>query len=266
MDIDAVIAEVQAPVPAQPKAEQTDASNEAEVQTPTEEATEQPDAPSSDGDNVVFPKKAINALSRKDKQIGKLRAQLEQLKAMQPQAKPEPAKPADDGAPNESDYETYAEFLEAKTDWKMERKLAEREAKNATTQQVEQDQQFLRHRVEEVDRQSEEFAKEHPEIVSIAQEHAETIGDLPQNIKLALLTADNPSLALLNLAKSGVLEELGDMSLEDARVEIKLALKQQPEKPKSSTPKPLSQTRGIASGGKDLTSMTPDELLKWVKT
>lgn len=262
MDIDAVIAGAEAPVEAQT---QTEVSNEIEVQKPTEETTEQPDA-TSDDDNVVFPKKAINALSRKDKQIGKLRAQLEQLKAMQPQAKPEPAKPVDDGAPKIEDFENHLDYLEARADWKAEQKMKEFKGEQTQTQQTQQEQQWLAQRVNDVDKQAEEFAKEYPQITALAQQYEATITALPQEIKLALLKADNPPLAFLNLATSGVLDELGDMSLEDARVEIKLALKQQPSKPKSNTPKPMSSTRGIASGGKDLTSMTPDELLKWVKT
>jgi hypothetical protein len=267
MDIDAIIAEAQAPVEAQPQAEQTEISNEIEDQKPQEEAAEQSDA-NSDDDTVVFPKKAINALSRKDKQIGKLRQELNQLRAMQQQAKPEPVvKPTDQtsDAPNIADFENHIDYLEARADWKAEQKMKEFEGKQTQTQQTQQEQQWLSHRVNEVDRQSEEFAKEYPQVIALAEQHAETIQALPQSIRLALLKSDNPPLAFYNLAKSGVIEELGDMSIEDARVEIKLALRQQPSKPKSSAPKPMSQTRGIASGGKDLTSMTPDELLKWVR-
>jgi len=272
-DIDAMIAAEFTPADnAQPQADapQAEVSNEAEAQQePTTETQETPDADNSDDDNVVFPKKAINALSRKDKQIGKLRAQLEQLKAMQQQATTQPAQPqvkqSADGEPNIADFDNHIDYLEARAEWKLEQKLKEREGKQEQTFKTQQEQQWISQRVDEVDKQSEDFAKEYPQIIAITQEYAETIQALPPQIKLALLKADNPPLALLNLATSGVLDDLGDMSLEDARVEIKLALKQQPQKPKSNAPKPMASARG-AVVNKSLDNMSPEELVKKFKS
>jgi len=272
-DIDTMIAEAFVPsADAQPQADApAETSNEVEVQQEpdTEENTETSDA-NSDDDNVIFPKKAINALSRKDKQIGKLRAQLEQYKAMQMQAQPQQAeqktlnKPSNDGEPNIADFDNHIDYMRAVNKYDAQKLLEERESKQTQASQTQQEQQWLNQRINEVDKQSEEFAKEYPQITAIAQEHAETIQSLPQEIKLALLKAENPPLALLNLATSGVLDELGDMSLEDARVEIKLALKQQPIKPQSKAPKPMASARGSVVT-KSFENMSPEELVKKFK-
>ena len=261
-DIDTTIAESfpqdQATAPLAQEA-QNDQVTEQTQEQPPQETTQEPQKFTE----AEWLKKERKAVSNRDRKIGKLVARIEQLEAMQsqPQAAKQ-QKPNDDGAPKESDYESYAEFLEARNDWKIEQKLKEREGKQEQTFKAEQEKQWVVNRTAEVDKESVEFAKQYPQFNAVIEEHAETIQELPDSIKVQLLRTNNPSLALLNLAESGVLEELGSMSPEDARVEIRLALRQQPTKPpqKSNAPKPLAAARGVVSGVKDPNTMSGREL------
>lgn len=237
----------------------------------SENAAEQ-DAGKQD-DDTPFPKKAINALSRRDKQIGKLRAQYEAAQAELTKLREAPASkatPATDGAPKEADFKSYAEYLEARTEYlaeqKIEKRFAEHAAKTTETAKAQQDTQWQNERIASVDKQSEEFAKQFPEVEAMYHDNADLLQSLPATIKRAFLAADNAPLAFYNLAKEGKLADLADMSVEDAKVEIRLAQMATPQKPKTNAPKPLSASRGSVAASKSLDAMDGDELLAWVKS
>jgi hypothetical protein len=227
-------------------------------------------------DDTPFPKKAVNAISRRDKAIGKLRAQyeaarteLEAIRASQQQATQKQPN-ANDGAPKEADYKSYAEYLEARADWIAEQKIAakfaERDSKQKEAQETEQEAAWRNERIAAVDKAGADFSKEYPDVEALYQENIKTLQELPDTHKKALLAADNVPLAFYNLAKEGKLEDLADMSLEDARVEIRVAQLNQPAKPKSKAPAPLAAARGSVAPSKQLESMSGDELLDWINS
>lgn len=249
--------------------------------------TQKPEGDAGASDPVTedpWPKKAQNALSRRDKQIGKLKAELDAARQESAKYREQPSQqtqndtqggqlsPAKTGIPTklkETDFSNYAEFIEARAeeiaDWKIDKKFAERDVKQKETEASTKESAWREERAATVDKQAENFLKDHADAQALYDEHADTIHELPQNIKDALLAADNTHLAMYNLAKDGKLEDLADMSLVDAKVEIRLAQLKQPEKPQSKAPAPLSTSRGSVAS-KSLGNMSGKELLKIVSS
>lgn len=227
--------------------------------------------------------KLRRAKARDDRKIGKLTAIKYQLQKEADEAKVQLSKyqtsrqgtdlsPEKTGIPTKLDsnkFSNFADFLEARTeeiaDYKIEAKLLERDGKQTQAISEAKDQEWLLDRSMVVDKQADEFAKEVPEIVDIFNRNAKTIKEYPQELKKALLAADNAPLALYNLDKEGLLEELADMSLEDAKVEIRLAQMKPIVKPKTNAPKPMPAARGAVAGSKRLEDMDGDEIRQFMR-
>lgn len=246
--------------------ETTDTKATEETQAP-EGKTEQ-DAGKPE-DDTPFPKKAVNAISRRDKQIGKLRAEREQLASelekyrQQAQLKQtQNNTPA--GAPKEADYKTYAEYLEAVNDYKIDQKFAKLQGEQKQTQQNTQEQAWVSERQTAIETQAADFIKENPEALALVQEYADVVDNFSPELERLFLEADNAPLAFYNLAKEGKLEALPSMSLAKAAMEIGRAQTQTPIKPKTKAPAPLPASRGSVAAGKQLIDMSPEELGKWV--
>jgi hypothetical protein len=271
-----------ATAPVESAQQQADANHQpTEDNKSTEGQTEQNDAgkPEDDEDNKPWPKKAQNALSKEKGKAAKLRwerdqarqeiARLQQSSGAKPQSQTngtQQNQPAD-GRPSEKDFNTYADYLEAVNDWKIEQKLADfkktQQTKEQETQQQNQYAQWEGQRLQAIDKDADVFAKDYPDVQALFNENAELIKSYPPELKRAFLTADKPTLAFYNLAKEGKLDELADMSIEDAKVEIRLAQMQQPASPKSKAPAPLPASRGTATVSKDPSKMTDAEFAKW---
>jgi hypothetical protein len=242
---------------------------EAPEVTPEPEPAE-PEAPAEESDEVSFPKKAVNAISRRDKQIGKLKAQHEQLVAelerLRTQQATKPTPQPTDGAPREADFETYAEYLEARQDWKMEQKLAEIDSKTKQATQTNQEQAYYDSLHKQTEQKLASFVDEVPDAQSVFDEYADVIDACPDNIYKLFLESGDAPLAAYNLAKQGKLEDVLQMSHAKAAIEIGRALAQAAIKPKTKAPTPLPASRGSVPSGKSLDNMSGDELLKWVKS
>lgn len=240
---------------------------------PTEEPAEPP-APEAEPE-VAFPKKAVNAISRRDKQIGKLKAEAEHWKKQAEEAAKANPKSTQDktdnpGEPQEKDFVNYHDYIRALNKYDneklLEKTLTEREGKHKETQASEREMAWEAERIKTVDKQAEEFAKLHPEVTQMYEEYSDVIAAYPKEIKKALLAADNAPLAFFNLAKEGKLESLAEMSLVDATVEIRLAQMNQPVKPQTKAPTPLPASRGSVAATKSPTEMSVEETLRWLKT
>lgn len=224
--------------------------------------------------------KLRRAKSRDDRKIGKLTAiryqTAQELQAARDEIARLQGNPAtkntgtpqrQDGEPNEADYTTYHEYnralikWEAKQEAKQEIEALKRE--QTENQKVTHEQHWESQRLVAVDKEAEVFAKDHPEVVQLFNENAALIKSFPPEIKRALLEADNTPLAFYNLAKEDKLEDLADMSLVDAKVEIRLAQMKAAVKPLSKAPAPLPASRGSVAAEKDPADMTDAEWNKW---
>lgn len=224
-------------------------------------------------DDTPFPKKAVNALSRRDKQIGKLRAELAAERAakqaLEQQYKPQnpnPQKAANTGEPQEKDFTNYHDFIRAINKWDAEQLLNARDGKQKETQQTQQEQAFIAEREAAVAVQAQEFIKENPEAAQLVEEYGDIIDEFSPQLQRLFLEADNAPLAFFNLAKEGKLESLGTMSLAKAAMEIGRAQTQAATKPKTKAPTPLPASRGSVPAGKSVDDMDGKEIRAWLKS
>lgn len=261
---------------AQPEADVTVESilNQKPVeQPPAEPATEEPadDKPEEPKRELTAEEKKLeNALSYRKKQEARYRKDAEaarqenetlrkQLEKFAPKEQPKT-----EGAPKEEDFKTYADYLEARTDWKLEQRLTAQESKQKESRQTEEDSRFLESRIPDITAKRDAIAKTNPEIMEVVNSYTDTLDRLHPTLAKMLIEADNPTLAAHYLATEGVLDNIASMSLEDARVEFRLAQKMQITPPKQQTkaPAPLPASRGSVPASKPLEKLTALEAHK----
>lgn len=259
----------------QATAPETDAPS-AEIEVATDETTDAdaegaPEAPKAD-DDVPFPKKAVNALSRRDRQIGKLRAEQQQLQAelerYRAQAKPQEQsnsqRPSD--YPDEDKFDNYGDFLKAVARYEARQEMAEGNKRQQQEYQQSQEQQWVAKRESEIADQAAEVASSIPDFGQTIAEYADVIDSFPPQLERLFLECENPPMAFYALAKEGRLEDLLQMTPYRAAMEIGraqdrgIALSQR--RPITKAPAPIAPARGLGTTGKSLSDMDPAELLK----
>lgn len=236
-----------APVAATP--ENTESVETVETSTPEAEGQEQK-TEAKEEEYVPFPKKAQNAISARDRKIGRLQARLRELEAKERSGAQAPAQKTEDQGPQEKDFDTYGEYLEAKTLWKVEQRFAESKKadKEAATKQqfTEEQEHYINTRAQEVSKKSDEYSKTIQDFDEVQEQNLEVVASLPQEIKMLMLEADDPALAFYNLAKTGTLIDLADMPLHKAAMVIAKAQSQTIARQTTQAPKPL---RGVTGAG-----------------
>lgn len=239
-----------------------EAPKEAQEAEPSE-----PEAADAKPDDA-FPKKAVNALSRRDKQIGKLRAQLDQERFAREQLeqrfKPQQTN-NNTGEPKETDFQNYHDYMRAVQKFDLGQEMAKLNSAHKETQQTAQEQAWISQREQVVATSAQSFIKENPDAQTVIEEYADLADEFPPQIQRLFLEADNAPLAFYNLAKEGKLEELSNMSLAKAAMEIGRAQTQAPIKPKTKAPTPLPASRGSVASGKQLDDMSGEEIRKWMR-
>lgn len=222
-------------------------------------------------EDVPFPKKAVNAISRRDKQIGKMRAEMQhyraELEKLQTQAQQQTPKPKS-GEPNADDFDNYGDYLKAVARHEAKQELAQAQPKQEPVNV--QEQVWIAQREEAVGQQAEALLKTNPEYQQILTENADILDVMPAHIERAFLEADNAPLAFIALAQEGKLEGLLTMSPARAAMEIAKAEARGEAlvkaKPITNAPTPISPNRGSGSGSKSLDAMSGQELNAWRKS
>lgn len=221
--------------------------------------------------DVVFPKKAVNAISRRDKKIARLQAQYQE--AMQ---KLEAAQKAQEGAqkevakPNADDFDSFDDYLEALVDYRAEMRgqpKAEPEATQqpqATEEQIKE-QMYYAERAQSMDAKYADYQSKLTDFESLANENADILQSFSPELTKAVYEADDAALALYVLAKEDKLEEFAAMTPVRAARELALAevrgqkyLKPQETK----APAPIRGARGTTQRNKTYDDMSADEIVK----
>lgn len=228
-------------------------AEQAEIQ-PTEQTPESVD-------DAPFPKKAVNAISRRDKQIAKLRGQIQEL-----QARVQAPQPSQQKQLNEADFESYGDYLKADITQKAKQDLIkEFEQQKIAEKQTE----LVREQMAHHEAKSAEYAKTIPDYQHVFMESADVIDALPEHVAQAFLEADDAPLAFYALAKEGNLEALANLSPHRAAIEIGKAELRGAEMIKArkvtQAPAPMKPNKGTATGTKSIGRMTPEELAKHFK-
>jgi len=268
-ELDGVLAsmnEVETPVTETPAKVETPKpeTKEPKQAEPKEEAEKADD----EADDVPFPKKAVNAISRRDKQLAKMRADMAALQAevskyRQPQAQAQQTPQIDNNAPKEDDFEDYGSFLEAKLLHKIKMEQAVQQKSQQDQQVQSQRQQWVQQREVEISQKVEAHKAEIPDFMQVIEMNADIMDSLPEHIEQAFLEADDAGLAYYNLAKEGKLESLLTMSPYRAAMEIAIAQTKKPSLNRvSGAPNPINPVSGRGVSTKDTSEMSGDELLK----
>jgi hypothetical protein len=234
-----------------------------------EDSQDQTNKDEDDGDYEPFPKKAKNAISRRDKQIAKLRYELAEIKAKSDQAQ-DTAQKVDD-TPNEDDFDTYGEYLEAKTLHKLRQEMALQNDSQKEQQLSAEQQHYVQVKSQEIATKAQEYSKTVSDFQEVMDQNAEILDFLPPHVEQAFYEADDAALAFYNLAKSGRLDELLQANTYKAAMMIGQAQGNPAviAKPKATqAPRPI---RGVSGTGQtsptlDQLSNDPDKLMKWLNS
>ena len=245
---------VEAPSPIETPKEEIKATEET---TPTE--TPEPE-------DVPFPKKAVNALSRRDKQIGKLQAQLAAERAEL--AKYREQQPKDSQVPSEESFDNYGEYLKAKNRAEFEQEQSEKTKQTQQQQDSQFQERWVQERTQFTLQKADEAMASVPDFQSVIDEYRDVGAEFPPYLENAFLELDNAPMAFYALAKEGKLESLLTMSparaiMEIGRAEVRgEALSK--AKPVTKTPPPIEGLKGTGSSTKSLDTMNHDQLMAWV--
>jgi hypothetical protein len=260
------------------QAEAPDAANAVEADAKaqvTDNPAEGEAKAQNDEDNRPFPKKAVNAITRRDRQIGKYKSQLtdqgrqlaelnrkleEISRSNQPKSK----------EPNENDFDSYGDYLKALASFRPEQGQTEEKVdpKQVQEQAFKQAQQQIYHeqRVEAVAQQAQKAMKEVPGLEQMLDEFSDVLDTFPHAIEMAFLEADNAPMAFYALAKEGKLEQLADMTPTQAAMEIARAQIRGDAMVKagkvSKAPAPIKGVKPGSPGGKSMDDMSGKELRK----
>ncbi len=232
----AVPAPKAAPVAEAPKVEAAPAevAPKAEETAAPEEVAE--DAPEADG-RTPWPKTAVNAMARRDRKLNQLRARdaelqqklsdatfLEQkLAELKGISKPAAVAPAGDPEPDITKYNDWDKYNADLRAWDKRQVTAELKGTMTETQKAEQQDALIASRFAHADKTEAEILKTNPEFEQVLQQNADVLGGFPDHAKYAILSSDNPTLAVVVLANEGSLEDLADMSPALAEKTVKAA-------------------------------------------
>jgi len=252
----------------------TDEASTEESQVETQEVQENIAEPEEES---PFPKKAVNAISRRDKKIGKLSAELEQLRAqLQQVASKEPVKEQPQGVapqkgdnpPNPDDYQTWDEYLEAKLEHGVKVALEKRTSQEKQSEASRQQQEYFQQRIENFGKSADLYAEKISDFEVIGNRvEKDVLPNLSADVHMAILESEEGPLALYTLMKEGRIDELEDM---DGRQALKFLAKAEVRGQKyvensrkvSAAPKPIQAVKGTGTFKKDVSEMTPDEIRK----
>lgn len=256
-----------APTGVQPE-NQTDATNAPQGA----EDTTQPDKAQKEGEAEAkpteepFPKKAVNAIQRRNRTIKQLRAELRELTNGQSKAA-SATQTQSAGEPQPDSFESYGEYLKARQDWLVEEKFKgiqqTREQETATQRHAD----IRKQQTDIIGEQFTELAKSNADFTKVMQENAVFLQNLPMppEIENILYELDNTPLAVYALVKEGRLEDVYSMSPNLAAAELIAAQSRGQAYLTSITqaPKPMAAARGTGSTHKSLSDMTADEIVAW---
>jgi len=170
-------------------------------------------------------------------------------------------KPAIEGKPKPEDFESYEEYIEALTDWKLQQRFSELEQQR----RLEQEQRRLMELQTEFRARLPEFKKKYPDFEEVALNPTIPYNDVMRRIvlesdvsgDLAYYLGRNPDLAyrIANSDPVSAARELG---------RIEAAIKAASENKSASSPPVINPVKtGERSGSKKPDDMSMEEYIRW---
>lgn len=245
-----------------PDVENTEVAENDSPESQPDTIEEQHDEDGHGNVDDVFPKKAVNALNRKNKQIHKLRAQMRELEAKLSEA----PKEVEQKSVNPDDFESYGDYINAQVDAMVNQKITQSQSEAQKQQLVQQQEALKAQRDMQIIEQANEAAQVLPDLPQLWQQNAHTLDALPEPIAEIFYSLDNAPAAIYALAKEGKVESLLYANPYVAAHEIVnaqtrgLAMMQKPQTKASQAPAPISKAKGTGSTKKPLSPN--DDVLK----
>lgn len=236
-------------------------SSEAEIDTASTTApASEPVIPAVEDKEEKLPKGLKKRFSELTGQIRELTAQLAAKPAageVKPGTAPLPVvKAAEPGKPVAANYDTYEEYVEALTDWKLEQRDVLKAAVDAKASQ----QQVVKTQVEAARARHDDYDQVVNDQVPISPAMAEVLVASEHGAEVAYYLGSNPdeaaAIAKLSPARAGA---------ELAKIEASLDLKTSTEtKPKTATSKAPTPPKTLTgSGGNGDAEPDPSNFQKW---
>jgi len=230
-------------------AQEQELEQAAEGETTEQEVSATSNADETGADDQSVPYSRFAEIYRKQKEMER------ENQRLQDQLKSKPAAPAvDTGKPQQGDFDSYDEYVEALTDWKWEQ--------NNQKQQREQQENQRRERYAQFDDKISRASIDDPNFGSkayIPNALLEHFMDVAHPIKLAYYFGENPQEAqrIVGLPPIPAAIEIG-------RIEGKLKSKSTlPPRSKTKAPAPTSPVGNRATPTKDPANMTTAEYIAW---
>lgn len=225
--------------------------------------------------DVPFPKKAINALSRRDKKIGQLQAERQQLLRELESLRASPqtqnkAKP--DEEPSVDNFETFADYNRALVEYNAKKHSQDGIKQFQDQQRQIQQQAWIAEQDDAMSVEIERVIESDATAKQLLMENIDVVQSFTPELNMVAYQLQsagiNPVHGCLQLAKEGSLANLLSVPPQIAAAMIASAserAKSQP-KPVTKAPAPINGVSGARASGSTLESKSPSELLKWMNS
>lgn len=276
------VAETSAPVEQEMSEPVTDTKDETAVdngaeQESKDEAVESKDEPVelTDTDKVKLAmQKRIDRQTAKYKRMEeehqKAQAEIETLRSTQEQNAPE-----NDGQPQEEDFDTVDEWLEAQSDWRAEQKFNNRIKEQEELKLEQAHQREFEARQTQFNERINEFKADFPDYSEREVLFNDTVEDLVEKHGNSATLQVLSDYIMQSESAPSIIYELGEnadlasdlavmkpMQALEEIVKLKLSVQnRKPEKAKSN-PKPIKPLNSTGRSSKTLDDMSPDELME----
>lgn len=220
-----------------------------------QETDEQQDSDEEHGGDE-FPKKAVNALNRKNKKINKLRAQLRELEAKINEV---PKEASSHSEINPDDFENYGDYINAQVESLVTKRVTQSESDMQKQQLSQQKEALKAQRDQYIIEQAQEASQTLQDLPQVWQQNAPLLDALPEQVTDIFYNIDNAPAAIYALAKEGELEGLMYDNPSVAAYKIfaaqqkGLTLLAKPQTRQSQAPTPISKAKGSGTVKKQLT-------------
>jgi len=242
----------------------------------TQEAATTDEANKAESNELPIPKKILNAMSHKDRRIGKLTAKQYEAEAKIKQLEEQlatynkPKESQQSGKPNTANFDNYEDYLQALAEYQVGEKFSESEKKRQQFEAQKNQSVYHEERIAKLEENDQAAKASFSDYDNVFSENEALAADMPEHVKQAFLEAEHPAYAFYAIAKEGKLEDMLNMSERQAiamiaRYEDK-GLAMSKAKQVTKAPAPMSPAKGTSAGSKSLDAMSGDELLKWIRT
>jgi hypothetical protein len=226
-----------------------------ETETTTEEKTQEA---AGEETQEVWPDKAVKAHAEQKRRAirlkmenKQLRDQLSQLQQAQQAIKPQQA-------PEIVQFDTYDEYVDALTDYKISQKLNEGEKARLQQQQENVEANWVVKREVEIAERAKEFRAQASDYDVVLQEVTPIVSQFPPDLERLVMSLEDPVVAIYNLQKEDRLLDL----LDKAEAKGFTA-----KKPVTAAPAPLRAVKGSGSPNQTLSRLAddPKKLMEWYR-